>query len=150
MAALFDVIGKNHGVTREQVRQSLLHRRTSVDLAVVLSFAVLYGLAAWAIARLVARRYPPDEGRLEAGVAVVFTSAVSSTVGVLLGEVWSITAETYRIGNDHISYRVDRIPWAHHRLELFVGGIILFWLIAALQFRTGVRARVSASLTSAS
>jgi len=43
-AALFQAIADNHGVTQERVRESLEDRRTSFDLAVILSFAVLYGL----------------------------------------------------------------------------------------------------------
>jgi hypothetical protein len=111
---------------------------------------MLYGLAASGIARRLFRRYPPGEGWLEMLVAVLFTSAVVSLTGVLLGEVWAFLLETYRLGNDHLSYRADRIPWAHHRLILFVGGVVIFWLIAGLQYRAGVRARLSASLTSAS
>jgi hypothetical protein len=53
MAALFEMIGKNHGVTTEQVRESLLHRRISLDLAVIVSFALFYGFAANGIARRV-------------------------------------------------------------------------------------------------
>jgi hypothetical protein len=150
MAELFDVIGRNHGVTQEQTREALLYRRPSQVLAVVLSFALLYGLAATGIVRLVARRYPLEEGWSEVLVAVLFTSTVVSFTGVLLGEVWAFVAETYRVGNDHLSYRADRIPWAHHRLILFVGGVVIFWLIAGLQYRAGIRARLSAPLTSAS
>ncbi|MBI1787292.1 MAG: hypothetical protein HYR60_07035 [Acidobacteria bacterium] len=138
MAALFEVIGNNHGVTPQQVRQSLAHRRTSLDLAVILSFAVLYGFAASVVARRVRCRFPLDEGWLAGVVATVMTSAVVSTAGVLLGEMWSLAAETVRIGNDHLSYRVDRIPWNQHRLDFFAGGVVLFWLIAGLHYRASV------------
>ena len=87
MAELFAVIGKNHGVTEERTRQALLYRRPSQILAVVLSFALLYGLAASGIARQVFRRYPPGEGWLEVLVAVLFLSAVVGITGVMLGEV---------------------------------------------------------------
>ncbi len=89
MAALFAVIANTHGVTREQVRESLAHRRTSVV----------------------------------------------SLGGVLLGEIWSFTAENFRVGNGHLSYRVNRIPWTQHRLGLFAGGVVLFWLLAWLHHR---------------
>ncbi len=41
MTQLFEVIAKKHAITQEQVRQSLLFRRTSLDIAVIVSFAVL-------------------------------------------------------------------------------------------------------------
>jgi hypothetical protein len=139
LAALFDVIGKNHGVTEEQVRQSLLYRRTSLDLAVILSFAVFYGLAANGAARRVCRRFPTDEGWLAAVVITVITSAVISTGGVLLGDIWSLTAENVRVGNGHLSYRVNRVPWTRRHLALFIGGVVLFWFLAALHYRAAVR-----------
>ena len=138
MAELFEVIGKNHSVTMEQVRESLLHRRTSLDLAVILSFAVFYGFAANGIARRVLRRFPPDEECMMAVLATVITSAVVSTAGVLVGEEWSQVAETFRVGNGHLSYRVNRIPWNQHRLGLFIGGVILFWLIVGYYYWRGV------------
>jgi hypothetical protein len=33
-----------------------------------------------------------------------------------LGEQWSLTLEMLRIGNGHISYCVERIPWTHPAL----------------------------------
>jgi hypothetical protein len=44
MIALFKVIGSSYGVTEEQVRRSLGHRRTSIDLAVMVSFVTLFGI----------------------------------------------------------------------------------------------------------
>ena len=53
MAALFSTIGKDHAVTSEQVRESLLRRRVSFDAVVLLSFAALYCFVAAHIARRV-------------------------------------------------------------------------------------------------
>jgi hypothetical protein len=39
---------------------------------------------------------------------------------VILGEMWSWLAETYRIGNDHMSYRAYQLWWGRHRFELFL------------------------------
>jgi hypothetical protein len=139
MAALFQVIAKNHGVTQEQVRESLKYRRTSLDLGVLLSFAVLYGFAASGFSRRVWRRFPFDEGWVAGAVATVIASAIVSLGGVMVGEIWSTTLEEMRIGNGHLSYRVARIPWNQHRLSLFVCGVVLFWLIAGFQYRTAAR-----------
>lgn len=135
MAALFQVIANNHGVTQEQVRKSLEYRRTSLDLAVILSFAVLYGFAASGMARRLRRRFLFDEGWIAGTAVTAIASAVVSLGGVMVGEIWSTTVEGIRIGNGHLSYRVARIPWTQHRLSLFAGGVVLFWLIAGLQQR---------------
>jgi len=138
MAALFQAIGNNHAVTQTQVRESLAHRRTSLDLAVILSFAVLYGAGASSMARQIWRRFPPDEGRIVGAMITLIASAVVSLAGVLLGEIWSLAIETFRVGNGHLSYRVDRVPWVQHRLGLFVGGVVLFWLVAGFRYRAGI------------
>lgn len=66
---------------------------------------------------------------------IVYTSIIASVVGMLLGEVWSDLMENIRLGNGHLSYRAERIPWSHHRLGIFVGGVVLFWLLAAFHHR---------------
>ncbi|MBZ5655008.1 MAG: B12-binding domain-containing radical SAM protein [Acidobacteriia bacterium] len=48
----------------------------------------------------------------------------------MLGEMWNWIVETHRIGNNHISYRADRLFFAKHRLELFVAALVIFWLAA--------------------
>src|SRR5437867_5059501 len=135
MAALFSTIAKNHGVTSEQVRESLVRRRTSFDAAVILSFAVLYWFVANHLARRVCRRFPLDGGWPGALVSIVGMSLAVSLIGVMLGEQWSILVEGIRVGTGHLSYRAFRIPWVQHRMQLFVAGVFLFWLAAALRYR---------------
>jgi hypothetical protein len=139
MAALFSTIAKNHGVTLEQVRDSLLQRRTSFDAAVLISFAAFYWLVAYRLARRVCRRFPLRESWPTALVSTVGTSVLVSFVGVLMGEVWAGWLEGIRLGNDHLSYRAFRIPWGQHRMGLFVAGLFLFWLAAALRYRAASR-----------
>ncbi len=139
MTALFSTIARNHGVTSEQVRESLVRRRRSLDLAVILSFAALYGFVANRLARRLCRRFPLHEGWRAALLATIVTSAVVSFIGVLVGEQWSITVEGIRVGNGHLSYRTFRIPWVQHRMELFVAGVFLFWLAAVLGYRVSIR-----------
>ncbi|HYM12662.1 MAG TPA: hypothetical protein VEU62_18130, partial [Bryobacterales bacterium] len=97
MAALFQAIANNHSVPREQVQESVGHRRASLDLAVILSFAVLYGFAASVMARRVWRRFPVDEGWMAGAVAVLVISLVFSAGGVLAGEQWSVAMENFRL-----------------------------------------------------
>jgi hypothetical protein len=135
MASLFQIVGSNHGVTDEQIRWHLAHRRPELDLAVILSFIALYAWAAILIVRRVCRRNADQQETLSWLVMITYTSVIASAVGVLLGEVWSDLMENIRVGNGHLSYRSERIPWSHHRLEIFVGGVFLFWLLAAFHHR---------------
>jgi hypothetical protein len=133
MAKLFQTIGATHGVTAEQVRQSLGRRRTELDLAVILSFAGLYAWAAYGIARRIFETHA--DGSLARIAMVMYASVAASGVGVFLGELWSTIMESIRLGTGHMSYRGTRVPWSHHRLGLFFGGVLLFWLAAALRHR---------------
>ncbi len=146
MAGLFKAIGSSHDVTEEEVRRSLGHRRGDFDLAVVLSFSLFYAWGTSVLARWLYRLYAPGEELTTVLIMTAFASLIASTAGVMLGEVWSGILEAYRIGNGHMSYRFARIPWTHHRLGLFIGGVVLFWLVAASQRRNVMTARSRASL----
>jgi hypothetical protein len=129
MAKLFPLVSQRHGVTPYQVGISLAHGRPGIDAAEMLSFAALYAFAAYFIVRRVSRRY--NEGRRDWAVMTAYLSLAVSAGGVLAGEAWCGTVESLRLGNGHLSYRALRIPWGHHRLALFIIGILLFWLVAA-------------------
>ena len=132
LSSMFEEIGKVHGVTARQVFETLGGNRAEVDLAVNLPFLALYGLVAGLMILRLWARYPPSDGWL-AGVMVVLLCSIAFGVGgVLLGEAWSNGVESARIGNGHLSYRVDRLPWARYRAELFTLLVILFWCIAAV------------------
>jgi hypothetical protein len=131
MTRLFHIVGNNHGVTAEQIRWHLTHRPTELDVAVVLTFIAFYASAATVILRRVGRRNADHQEIWGWVVMIVYISIIASVGGVLLGEVWSDLMENIRLGNGHLSYRVERIPWGHHRLGIFVGGVALFWVLAA-------------------
>ncbi len=135
MARLFQIVASNHDVTEEQIRWHLAHRPTELDIAVILTFIVLYGWAAIVVVRRVCRRNADHQETSGWIAMMVYTSIITSVVGVLLGEVWSDLIENVRLGNGHLSYRAERIPWSHHRLGFFVGGVVLFWLLATLHHR---------------
>jgi hypothetical protein len=48
----------------------------------------------------------------------------------IAGEQWNWFVEGHRIGNNHMSYRVWRMFWPRHRLELFAGALLIFWFAA--------------------
>jgi len=131
MATLFEQAAKEHGIAAADVAGALGRNRMLIDVAVNLPFYLLYGLAAAVAARWIWRRYPPGEHGWMAGVIMaMFTSLILAAGSTMVGEVWSWTAETYRVGNHHMSYRVQRLPWSQHRLGLFAGALIVFWLAA--------------------
>lgn len=129
MGTLFEQIAKEHGVPVESVYSSLGRNRAHIDLAVNLPFALLYCLGAAAVARMIWRRYPPaEESWIPGAIMTLFLSLAFALGGTMLGEIWSWLAESYRIGNSHMSYRADRLLWARHRTALFAGALIAFWL----------------------
>jgi hypothetical protein len=134
MTQLFEAIGRNHGVAVETVAQAVRRRPAGVDLAVILSFALLFAYGASLAARWICLRYPLADGWFGALAITLFASIAGSACGVLLGEMWSLTIEILRVGNSHLSYRTERIPWTHHRLELFAAGVVLFWVMAAYHY----------------
>src|SRR5690348_3893749 len=87
-------------------------------------------LAGWLL-----RRYPPEESMAAALAMSFFFSLAFGVGGLMLGEQWSITAESIRVGSGHLSYRVDRLPWVQHRLGFFVVCVAVFWSAAAVRFR---------------
>jgi hypothetical protein len=139
MAGLFGAVAKNHGVSLEQVRHAVGQRRLSFDAAVLLSFAAFYFLAAYYLARRVCRRFPLRESWPMALLATIGSSILVSFVGGLALEAWAGLAESLQLANEHVSYRAFRIPWAQNRIALFVGGLFLFWLAAALRYRAATR-----------
>ena len=142
MAALFADIAKEHGVRTEQVSRSLGENRAHIDSAVYFPFALLYCAAAIALTAWIWRRYPPIDNDWNPGVVMtVFFSLAMAAGCMLCGEQWGWIAETYRIGNQHMSYRANRLWWGRHRLELFTGALLVFWVFAALAIERVKRSR---------
>jgi hypothetical protein len=132
MEMLFEEIAEEHGVPAAQVGRSLGRNRALIDIAVNLPFALLYAFVVAAAVRVMWRRYPPAEhGWIPGATMALFLSLVFAVGCTMFGELWSWAAETYRIGNDHMSYRAQRLPWARYRTALCAGALIVFWLAAA-------------------
>jgi len=128
---LFDEIGKEHGVPVDQVSGSLGQNRAYIDIAEVLPFALLYSLAAIVAARNILCRYAPDEDGWAPGIIMALFASLALAAGsTMLGEVWNWLVETHRIGNNHMSYRADRLFWPKDRFELFVAALLIFWAAA--------------------
>jgi len=130
MERLFVGIAAEHGVPVGQVSGSLGKNRTHIDLEELLPFALIYVFSAIVVARRIWRRYPPEDGYTAGLVMSVFVSLAFAVGAIIVGEQWNWFMEGHRIGNNHMSYRVWRMFWPKHRLELFVAGLFIFWLTA--------------------
>jgi hypothetical protein len=131
LAQLDAIIEANHGVTHEQIGDARIRRDRWFDLAVLLSFGVLYAFGAMWACRWLARRFSENGPRFWAA-AIMLSSVVVSVAGVQLLGMWATTVEMFRIGNDHLGPRRGAlIPWTQHFSELFIGGVVVF-LTAAL------------------
>jgi len=133
MALLFEQVAKEHSVTVGAVSASLGRNRVFTDLSVNLPFMTIYCLSCVAVARRLWRKYPPAEDGWVPGVVMVFfLSLVMAIGGMLAGEVWAWIAETYRVGNGHMSYRVERLWWGRHRALVFASSAAALWVAASV------------------
>lgn len=141
MQTLFAQIAGEHHVPVQVVSDALGRNRARVDAAENLPFALFYCFVAAVAAPLIWRRYPPAEnGWMPGAIMALFLSLAFALGGTMLGEVWSWIVETHRIGNHHISRRVDRLWWVRHHTLVFAGAMIVFWLAAAQSARRKVSA----------
>jgi hypothetical protein len=133
--SLLKQISTSHNVSPKEVVQFFGRRSLASDLAVILPFFLLNALLAMLLTGWLLRRYPPDESMTGTLAMFLFCSLAFGAGGLLLGEQWSITAESIRVGTGHLSYRVDRLPWVQHRISFFVVCVAVFWSAAVVRFR---------------
>ena len=140
MGSLFEHIAKEHGVPVGLVSAALGRNRAGVDFVVNLPFLPFYCFACIAVARWLWGKYPPAEyGRIAAVTMTLFLSLAMAVGCMMLGEVWSWIAEGYRVGNSHMSYRVQRLWWVQHRTGLFAYAATAFLLaVAAVALRGSI------------
>jgi hypothetical protein len=146
MDALFNGLAKHHGVDVALVRQYRPDRDIVVDSAVFVGFGFIYAVVAYIFAGWIRRRFSPDEP----GFWVMsLTMAVGvSLVGLMVGILWSIIIETFRLNSWHLSYRMSRIPWRQHWAVVFLCGFVIFGLAALIRSRVGLRVKEQPSLQS--
>lgn len=138
MEKLFNGVASQHGVEVALVREYRLRRDVVVDSAAILGFGVIYAVAAYVIAGMIRRRFPPEEP-FEFWTMTLIMAVGVSFVGLLLGYFWSISVETLRLNSVHLSYRMARIPWRQHWATLFVFGVIIFLLAAMIRPKVSVQ-----------
>jgi hypothetical protein len=133
METLFAGVAKQHGVDVATVSQYSRERDPVADAAVIVGFGILYVFAAYILTGRVRRQFTPDE----AGFWIMtLTMALGvGLVGVVGGSLWAIVFEELRLGSGHISFRMNRIPFRHHWVMLFICGVVVFWLVALIRSR---------------
>jgi hypothetical protein len=133
MATLFAAAASTHGVDAQQVRDLLGQRPLELDLSVVLSFAILYALVSNIIVSGILGRFPVDQPTPAVIAFLIIAPVLSACAGLAFG-LWAGTIEMVRLGNMHMSYRVDRLPFSQHPFGLFVSGAVLFWATVAFRY----------------
>ena len=128
------VVARQHGVTVEAVIEGAADRREWLDAIVVIAFAGLFAAVAMVVTSSMMRG-ALVESRMLAGAMLLGASLVAGTAGVMASSVFVGLVESVRVGNGHMSYRVERLPLRHRRLETFMAGAIGFAVIGAIQFR---------------
>lgn len=146
MAVLFGSVADAHGVSMEEVRESLRKRRRTVDVAIWLSWAGLFCLMVDRSIRLAHRAVDEGEFLARSIAVLVILSVLVPGIGVVLGELWLGMWEAVRLGNAHLSYRGNRIPWSHS--DLFRAGVAIFWVFVTVRY--GLTRRQPTGLISAS
>ena len=128
------LVSQQHSVPADSVAAAVADRRIWLDVLVLVAFSVLFvTLAAIATAWLLHGAL--REARALAAVVLLAASLGAGAIGVLGSSVFIGVIESLRIGNGHMSYRVDRLPLRHRRVETFAMGAVCFIVVGAVQFR---------------
>jgi len=142
METLFEGVAKHHSIDVAVVRQYSQERDAVADAVVILSFAFLYVLAAYILTGRILRQFPPGESGF--WIMTLAMAVGVSLVGVLVGSLWSIVFETFRLNSVHLSYRMNRIPFRQHWAVLFVCCFVVFGLVAVMRSRVKLQTQCSA------
>jgi hypothetical protein len=137
LSRMFHAIENNHDVTSEQVHVARGRRNPTFDLAVVLLFLPFYSFGVTLTYRWLSRRFSSDEryvGLVATGLASVAVSFLGLQCFRLFGALW----EAVRVGNGHMTSirEASHSRWTQQYVGAdFIGGILLFWLIALICYR---------------
>jgi hypothetical protein len=111
LATLLQQIAKSHDVSRTEIIQNFGRRSVPIAIGEQLPFVLLYLFLSVLMVDKVRRRYPLDDGLAVGIVMIVLASLAAGIGGALVGEQLASLLEAIRVGNGHMSYRADRVPW---------------------------------------
>lgn len=134
-ATLFMRISQRHAIDVGIVREYSQQRDMVFDAAVLLLFVFAYVVIAYQLVGAITRQFSSDD-RVAPAAAIVILSVMTAFVALLAGDMWSIAAEVFRVGNGHLSYRTERLPWRRQQWPGLVATALgVFWLVAAIRVR---------------
>lgn len=137
LSRMFHAIENNHDVTSERIRVARGQRNRTFDLAVGLLFIPLYSLVAAIAGRWLGRRFTSTERHVRL-VATGLASIAAAFLGVQCFRLWGAVWEVIRVGNGHMTSirAASDSRWTQQYGGAdFIGGVILFWLIALICYR---------------
>lgn len=137
LSELFQAIERGHDVTSEQVHAARGERNGAFDLAVVLLFLPLYSLGATLACRRLRDRFAPNE-RIARLIATGLVSIAAAFLGLQGLRLWGALWEAVRVGNGHMTSirAASSTRWTQEYAGAdFVGGLLVFWLIALISRR---------------
>jgi hypothetical protein len=132
--SLFSGVASHHGIDVNLVRQYSRQRDLIADSVTILSFGLIYLAAVYFLVGRIRRRFSADES---SGFWIMTTvmSVGAGLVGVLVGGLWSIVIEEYRLKSDHLSFRMNFIPFRQHWVVCLLFLVLAFWLIVLIRSR---------------
>ena len=132
LAAVFQQVADVHSVDVQAVRASAAVRDRVFDAGVFMALAISFGFLANRLAGMVVARFERD-GRPVTLIALVIASLFVTIIGWFMGQILTTVAEMLRVGNGHLSYRTDRIPWQHNWGLAFSLLLLIFWSVTSVR-----------------
>ena len=139
--SLFRGVASQHGIDVNLVRQYSRKRDLIADSVTILSFGLLYLAAINYLIGKLRRRFSADESSTF-WIMTTVMSVGAGLVGVLVGGLWSIVIEEYRLNSHHLSFRMNFLPFRQHWFVFLLCLLLAFWLIALIRskdLKTGLQ-----------
>jgi hypothetical protein len=137
LSRMFQAVENNHGVTSEQIRLARGQRNETFDIVVGLLYLPLYSLGTAITCRWLCRRFSSNERDVRL-VATGLASIAIAFLGTQCFRLWGGVWEVIRVGNGHMT-SIRAASYSGWTKQYgggdFIGGILLFWLIALIGYR---------------
>jgi hypothetical protein len=137
LSRMFSAIENTHDVSAQQIQVARGERNPRFDLAVGLLFLPIYLFGASIACRWLFRRFSTDE-RAVGLIAIAMSSIAVSLLGLQCFRLFAAIWEVVRVGNGHMTgiRAASDSRWSQLYVGAdFIGGVLLFWLIAFCCYR---------------
>jgi hypothetical protein len=139
---LVEIVARTHSVSVADVAraQDRIPER-GFNLPVNLPVGVLFILAVLSVVGRIERRFADEP--LPTVVTLIVASVALSGLFVFTGEFWTSILQMIRVGSQHVGGRIARLPWKRYEPQIFLVGIVTFWIVFWLR-QTFARKRIEA------